>query len=135
MSQSPEKLSLSTLAGLFSVDGVYTLSYSFLFGSSIWITFFGGVIAYRALRTSQRAFINGHYIYFIFVPTSSRTVWCPATPNFPCILLLLGDRVYYPSHSLDTLSPRCLGELVQPYRRRCLSSMGTCERAPNPGRE
>ncbi|KIM85491.1 hypothetical protein PILCRDRAFT_817519 [Piloderma croceum F 1598] len=44
-----ELLTLSSLFGLFSPQGVYLLAYAWLFGMSLWVTFFGGVIAYRAL--------------------------------------------------------------------------------------
>ncbi|KAI9511795.1 hypothetical protein F5148DRAFT_974649 [Russula earlei] len=35
--------------GLFSFKGLYTLSFSFVFGMSLWVTFIGGVIAYKTL--------------------------------------------------------------------------------------
>jgi hypothetical protein len=44
-----ELLTLSSLFGLLSPKGVYLLTYAWLFGMSLWITFFGGVIAYKAL--------------------------------------------------------------------------------------
>ncbi|KAF8591964.1 hypothetical protein K439DRAFT_1650495 [Ramaria rubella] len=53
MSYRSETLTLSSIVDLFSFDGLYTLGYSFLFGASIWVTFFGGVIAYRALPRAQ----------------------------------------------------------------------------------
>jgi len=42
-------LTLSSLLGLLSVKGFYLLAYAWLFGMSLWITFFGGVIAYKSL--------------------------------------------------------------------------------------
>ncbi|KZP32255.1 hypothetical protein FIBSPDRAFT_916476 [Athelia psychrophila] len=44
-----EVLTVSSLLGLFSAQGAYALAYSWLFGMSLWITFFGGVIAYKTL--------------------------------------------------------------------------------------
>ncbi|KAI0029990.1 hypothetical protein K488DRAFT_55175 [Vararia minispora EC-137] len=48
MSQ-PETLTFDTLTSLASPKSAYVLTYSFLFGMSFWVTFFGGVIAFRAL--------------------------------------------------------------------------------------
>lgn len=45
-----DTLTISRLYGLISVNGFYSVTYSFLFGMSVWINFIGGVIAYRALR-------------------------------------------------------------------------------------
>jgi len=44
-----EVLTLTSLFSLFSLQGAYALAYSWLFGMSLWVTFFGGVIAYKAL--------------------------------------------------------------------------------------
>jgi len=40
---------LQSLFSLLSFQGAYVLAYSWLFGMSLWVTFFGGVIAYKAL--------------------------------------------------------------------------------------
>lgn len=45
-----DTLTISRLLDLISVDGFYSLAYSFLFGMSVWVNFIGGVIAYRSLR-------------------------------------------------------------------------------------
>lgn len=50
MSQRHQHLTVPALIELVSIDGLYNLSYAFLFGMSVWVNFFGGVIAYRALR-------------------------------------------------------------------------------------
>jgi hypothetical protein len=57
-----QTLTLSSLLDLASVDGAYILAYSFLFGMSIWVNFFGGVIAYRALRTWSYTVIVRYYL-------------------------------------------------------------------------
>jgi len=44
-----EVLTLTSLLDLFSYQGAYFLAYSWLFGMSLWVTFFGGVIAYKSL--------------------------------------------------------------------------------------
>jgi len=64
-----EKLSLSTVADLFSVDGTYMLLYSFLFGTSVWVNFFGGVIAYRALPRAQFGILQ-HRTFPVFFRSS-----------------------------------------------------------------
>jgi len=48
-----ELLTLSSLAGLFSVRGAYLVGYSWLFGMSLWVTFLGGVIAFKSLPRQQ----------------------------------------------------------------------------------
>ncbi|KAJ6604276.1 hypothetical protein DFH09DRAFT_1122181 [Mycena vulgaris] len=45
-----EKLSL---LNLFSSSGLYVVAYGWLFGMSLWISFFGGVIAYKTLPRAQ----------------------------------------------------------------------------------
>ncbi|KAF8807272.1 hypothetical protein BYT27DRAFT_7241872 [Phlegmacium glaucopus] len=46
-------LTFSSLISLVNLDGLYLLGYAWLFGMSIWITFFGGVIAYKTLPRHQ----------------------------------------------------------------------------------
>jgi len=48
-----ETLSVSSLAGLLSPSGLYLVGYAWLFGMSLWITFFGGVIAFKTLPRQQ----------------------------------------------------------------------------------
>jgi len=48
-----EKLSISTVFSLFSYNGLYVVAYGWLFGMSLWISFFGGVIAYKTLPRAQ----------------------------------------------------------------------------------
>jgi len=48
-----DRLTFGTLLGLFNLDGLYTLGFSFIFGATLWVTFFGGVIAYRTLPRQQ----------------------------------------------------------------------------------
>ncbi|OCB91169.1 hypothetical protein A7U60_g1577 [Sanghuangporus baumii] len=49
----PEVLTFSTIKGLFDLKGAYLIAYAWLFGMSLWVTFFGGVIAYKALPRQQ----------------------------------------------------------------------------------
>ncbi|TDL28777.1 hypothetical protein BD410DRAFT_781309 [Rickenella mellea] len=50
---SPKVLTISSVANLFSFDGAYILAFSWLFGMSFWISFFGGTIAYKTLPRQQ----------------------------------------------------------------------------------
>ncbi|KAF7310604.1 DUF4149 domain-containing protein [Mycena chlorophos] len=47
------QLSVGTLMRLFSVKGGYLLGFSFLYGMSVWVTLFGGVIAFKTLSRPQ----------------------------------------------------------------------------------
>lgn len=46
-------LTLTSLLNLVNLDGLYLVGYAWLFGMSLWITFFGGVIAYKSLPRHQ----------------------------------------------------------------------------------
>ncbi|KAF8641020.1 hypothetical protein AX17_000665 [Amanita inopinata Kibby_2008] len=48
-----EVLTWKSLTGLISPSGLYMIAYAWMFGMSLWITFFGGIIAYRALPRQQ----------------------------------------------------------------------------------
>jgi len=46
-------LTFSSLTGLVNINGLYLVGYAWLFGMSIWISFFGGVIAFKSLPRHQ----------------------------------------------------------------------------------
>ncbi|KAG1885662.1 hypothetical protein F4604DRAFT_1878310 [Suillus subluteus] len=48
-----EVLSLTSLLGTLSPKGVYILGFGWLYGMSVWVSFFGGIIALRALPRHQ----------------------------------------------------------------------------------
>ncbi|KAG2350615.1 hypothetical protein BDR05DRAFT_954723 [Suillus weaverae] len=48
-----EVLSPASLLGTLSPKGVYILGYGWLYGMSVWVSFFGGIIALRALPRHQ----------------------------------------------------------------------------------
>ncbi|KAJ3864149.1 hypothetical protein EV359DRAFT_73211 [Lentinula novae-zelandiae] len=48
-----EEITISSFLSLFSSNGLYMILYSWLFGMSLWITFFGGIIAFKALPRQQ----------------------------------------------------------------------------------
>jgi hypothetical protein len=41
-SMSAENLTITSLLSLFSFSGLYVVAYGWLFGMSLWISFFGG---------------------------------------------------------------------------------------------
>jgi len=48
-----ETLTFTSLLSLLSPKGLYLVGYAWLFGMSLWVTFFGGVIAFKALPRQQ----------------------------------------------------------------------------------
>ncbi|KAF9458358.1 hypothetical protein BDZ94DRAFT_1173849 [Collybia nuda] len=48
-----EVLTLHSIISLVSPHGLYLVGYAWLFGMSLWISFFGGVIAFKALPRQQ----------------------------------------------------------------------------------
>ncbi|TBU64761.1 hypothetical protein BD310DRAFT_913292, partial [Dichomitus squalens] len=48
-----ETLSLSSLVSLFNAKAAYQIGYASLFGMTLWVTFIGGVIAFKALPRQQ----------------------------------------------------------------------------------
>jgi len=51
--KTSDRLTFGTLLSLLNLRGLYTLGFSFIFGMSLWVTFFGGVIAYKTLSRQQ----------------------------------------------------------------------------------
>jgi len=62
-----EVLTLKSLSSLVNANGLYLVGYSWLFGMSIWITFFGGIIALKTLPKQQFGTLQHRVfpIYFI----------------------------------------------------------------------
>jgi len=48
-----QNITISSISQLFTIKGAYFIGYSWLFGMSLWVTFFGGVIAFRTLPRQQ----------------------------------------------------------------------------------
>jgi len=48
-----EFITLDHIVKLFSPKGLYLVTYGWLFGMSVWVSFFGGIIALRALPRHQ----------------------------------------------------------------------------------
>jgi len=62
------------LFGLISLKGVYQLVYAWLFGMSVWITFFGGVIAYRTLPRAMFSILQHRVFPIYFVVSMALTL-------------------------------------------------------------
>jgi len=65
----PEVISIASLSGLISPKSVYILGYSWLFGMSLWVSFFAGVIAYKALPRQQFGALQ-HRIFPVYFTCS-----------------------------------------------------------------
>ncbi|KIJ68634.1 hypothetical protein HYDPIDRAFT_173309 [Hydnomerulius pinastri MD-312] len=88
-----ERLTWSSVAGLFNTKGLYLLGYSWLCGMSLWITFFGGIIAYRVLRIHQFGALQHRTfpVYFsisVGLASALLVLWVYAHPN---VLTQLGS--------------------------------------------
>lgn len=51
--KTTDSLTFETLIGLFNFRGLYALSFSFIFGMTLWVSFIGGVIIHRVLPQRQ----------------------------------------------------------------------------------
>jgi len=64
-----EILTLSSFGALFNLNGLYMVLYSFLFGMSVWVSFFGGIIALKALPRHQFGTLQ-HKTFPVYFATS-----------------------------------------------------------------
>jgi len=64
-----ETLTISSFKKLLSVNGVYLILYAWLFGMALWITFFGGVIAYKSL-SRQHFSVLQHRTFLVYFAIS-----------------------------------------------------------------
>ncbi|OBZ79858.1 hypothetical protein A0H81_00481 [Grifola frondosa] len=83
-----EVLTLSSLLGLVNIKSLYLLGYAWLFGMTLWVTFIGGVIAFRALPRQQFGTLQHRTfpIYFIIsigISSGLLTLW---TYSHPAVL-------------------------------------------------
>ncbi|KAF8971433.1 hypothetical protein BDZ97DRAFT_1786454, partial [Flammula alnicola] len=59
-----EVITFVSLAKLVNLNGLYLVGYAWLFGMSVWISFFGGVIAFKTLRELYLLICNNDYSNF-----------------------------------------------------------------------
>ncbi|KAF8202934.1 hypothetical protein BJ912DRAFT_1052955 [Pholiota molesta] len=81
-----EVLTLASLAGLVNLNSLYLLGYAWLFGMSVWISFFGGVIAYKSLPRHQFGALQHktfpvYFVISIALSTTLLSVWILKHPD------------------------------------------------------
>ncbi|KAJ7770840.1 hypothetical protein DFH07DRAFT_256835 [Mycena maculata] len=83
-----EQLSVGAVLNLFTFDGLYAVAYAWLFGMSLWISFFGGVIAFRTLPRAQFGALQHKTfpIYFVLSMGLGSTLLGLWTLNHPAVL-------------------------------------------------
>jgi len=85
---SAENLTITSLLSLLSFSGLYVVAYGWLFGMSLWISFFGGVIAYKTLPRAQFGALQHKTfpIYFVLSILLGSTLLGLWTLNHPAVL-------------------------------------------------
>jgi len=81
-----DNLSISDLTGLISVNGIYFVAFSWLFGQTIWVSFIGGVIAHRTLTRSQFASLQAksfpaYFLSSTVLSTLMFAIWTYTHPD------------------------------------------------------
>lgn len=79
-------ITFSTLVNLINLNGLYLLGYAWLFGMSIWISFFGGVIAYQTLprhhfSALQHKTFPIYFVLSIILSSSLLATWVFKHPD------------------------------------------------------
>ncbi|KAJ7275403.1 hypothetical protein B0H12DRAFT_1087104 [Mycena haematopus] len=87
MTETVQKLSITTVLSLFNPGGLYLVAYGFLFGMSVWISFFGGVIAYKTLARPQFGQLQHKTfpVYFVLSLGLASTLLGFWTVNHPAV--------------------------------------------------
>ncbi|KAI0044380.1 hypothetical protein FA95DRAFT_1590182 [Auriscalpium vulgare] len=82
----PETLTIGSLLDLASLQGAYSLGYAFIFGTSLWVTFVGGTIAYKTLPRQQFGAFQ-HKVFAIYfnlnmvITTGLLSTWILTHPD------------------------------------------------------
>jgi len=81
-----QTLTVASLINLVNLDGLYLLGYAWLFGMSIWLSFFGGVIAFKALPRHQFGALQHkifpvYFVISILLSSSLLGVWVLKHPD------------------------------------------------------
>ncbi|KAK1229809.1 hypothetical protein PQX77_007112 [Marasmius sp. AFHP31] len=81
-----EQLTLQSLYDLFSLNGVYLIGYAWAFGTAVWVSFFGGVIAYKALPRHQFGALQHktfpiYFVQSIFLSSALLGIWVFTHPD------------------------------------------------------
>ncbi|KAJ7596638.1 hypothetical protein C8J56DRAFT_917933 [Mycena floridula] len=89
MKTETELITFATLRNLpLSHQGLYLLGYAWLFGMSLWISFFGGVIAYKTLPRHQFGALQHKTfpIYFVISVLLSSSLLASWSLTHPSVL-------------------------------------------------
>ncbi|KAF9452567.1 hypothetical protein P691DRAFT_696878, partial [Macrolepiota fuliginosa MF-IS2] len=81
-----EYLSFKSILGLVNTNGLYLVGYGWLFGMSIWISFFGGIIAFKALPRQQFGALQHkvfpvYFVQSILLSGALLTKWIYSHPD------------------------------------------------------
>ncbi|KAF8905442.1 hypothetical protein CPB84DRAFT_1844853 [Gymnopilus junonius] len=81
-----EILTVVSLVKLVNLDALYLLGYAWLFGMSVWISFFGGVIAFKALPRHQFGALQHktfpvYFVISILLSSSLLGTWIVKHPD------------------------------------------------------
>jgi len=81
-----QTLSLSSIGALFNTKSAYLIGYSWLLGMSIWVTFFAGPIAFRALPrhqfgTLQHRVFPIYFVMSIAMSSGLLALWATSHPT------------------------------------------------------
>ncbi|KAG1783708.1 hypothetical protein EV702DRAFT_957931 [Suillus placidus] len=98
-----EVLSPASLFGTLSPKGVYILGYGWLYGMSVWVSFFGGIIALRALPRHQFGALQ-HKTFPVYFSSS-----------IGLSLALLGFWAYAHPGLLDNINSPLRADVAQAY--------------------
>jgi len=79
-------LDLTLLKGLLNLNGLYLVAYAWLFGMSVWVSFFGGIIAFKTLPrhqfgTLQHKTFPIYFIQSILLSGGLLTAWVWKHPD------------------------------------------------------
>ncbi|KAF5356054.1 hypothetical protein D9756_004186 [Leucocoprinus leucothites] len=81
-----EPLTLSSIFGLANLNGLYLLGYAWAFGMAVWVTFFGGIIAFKTLPRQQFGALQHkvfpiYFVQTILLTSALLTKWIYSHPD------------------------------------------------------
>ncbi|KAF8922246.1 hypothetical protein CPB85DRAFT_1266581 [Mucidula mucida] len=81
-----ELLTFASFSKLVSLNGLYVTGFAWLYGMSVWVSFFGGVIAYKALPRQQFGLLQHktfpvYFVMSILLSSVLLGLWTKSHPN------------------------------------------------------
>ncbi|KAI0080003.1 hypothetical protein K474DRAFT_1638322 [Panus rudis PR-1116 ss-1] len=112
-----ETLSLGSLFALLNLRSVYFLGYAWLFGMSLWVTFIGGIIAFKSLPRQQFGALQHRTfpIYFgisIAISSGLLVLW---TRSHPAILEHISNPIVADVAQAYTLGISILSQVANQF--------------------